>query len=205
MTVVTCPTFPYTVPAANTTALITAVTCANNNATNDTINLNNSTYTLTTADNATDGGNGLPVIVDAATAGTLTINGNGATIARSSAGGTAEFRILKSPAAAIWLSTGRSLQMGIHPIPAVLSIMQAGRSRLATARFPSNSALTVGTGSAIENGGMLTVINTTFSTNLAVGGGALDNIGTAVVINNTFANNTASFGGAIDNYGGALR
>jgi hypothetical protein len=49
------------------------------------------TYTLTAPDNGTDGGDGLPVLT-----GQITINGStGTTIARSSAFGTPEFRIIE--------------------------------------------------------------------------------------------------------------
>ncbi len=85
-----CPaSFPVTVPAGDTARLIEVITCANGTLANDVINLTSgSTYTLTVVNtNST----GLPPIVTAATAGTLTINGNGATIARSSAGGTPNF------------------------------------------------------------------------------------------------------------------
>jgi hypothetical protein len=46
------------------------------------------TYTLTAVDNNTDGPNGLPSVTSE-----ITINGNGATIERSSAGATPDFRI----------------------------------------------------------------------------------------------------------------
>ena len=46
------------------------------------------TYTLTAANNATDGGNGLPVIIS-----DVTINGNGATITRNS--WWSQFRIIE--------------------------------------------------------------------------------------------------------------
>jgi hypothetical protein len=46
-------------------------------------------YTLTSADNTTDEGTGLPVIT-----GVVTITGNGTTITRSTVGGTPNFRIL---------------------------------------------------------------------------------------------------------------
>jgi hypothetical protein len=71
-----------------TTALISAITLAN--TTNGTVTLaSGCTYTLTAINNTTDaGGVGLPVIT-----GKVTIQGSGATIARSSAGGTPVFRI----------------------------------------------------------------------------------------------------------------
>ena len=79
-------------------ALKNAIAQSNTNKDEDTINLAaNGTYTLTAADNSdADGGNGLPVMIrdffgPSITFG-LTINGNGATIQRSSA---ADFRIFK--------------------------------------------------------------------------------------------------------------
>src|SRR5687767_6642577 len=81
-------------------SLIEAIENANNGAAThadctagvagaDMIDLaSNSTYTLTAAHNTTDGANGLPHISTV-----ITINGNGSTIARSSAGGTPDFRI----------------------------------------------------------------------------------------------------------------
>ncbi|MBK8022882.1 MAG: hypothetical protein IPK19_15985 [Chloroflexi bacterium] len=87
-----CPaSFPVTVPASDTARLIEVIGCANATAGNDVINLTNSTYTLTAVHSSITG---LPPIVTTATGGTLTINGNGATIARSSAGGTPAFRIM---------------------------------------------------------------------------------------------------------------
>src|SRR5437899_9181705 len=91
--------FPQLAPAAtfniangDVAGLISAINTANSNNQDDTINLaSNSDYVLTAPDN---GSNGLPVIgID--NAHNLTINGNGATIRRSSASGTAEFRIFQ--------------------------------------------------------------------------------------------------------------
>ena len=67
------------------TALINAINSASSG---DTLDLAvGCTYTLTVVNNATDDGNGLPVIDI-----TLTINGNGATIERGSA--APDFRLL---------------------------------------------------------------------------------------------------------------
>src|SRR4051794_12383348 len=57
------------------------------------------TYTLSTVDNATDGGNALPVIT-----GNVTIQGQNATIIRSSASGTPAFRVFD-------IASGASLTM----------------------------------------------------------------------------------------------
>ena len=78
-------------------ALKTAINTANTTAGETTIGLNsnqqaNCVYTLTAVDNTTNGPNGLPVINRPTYK--ITIMGNGATIERSSAAGTAEFRIL---------------------------------------------------------------------------------------------------------------
>jgi hypothetical protein len=78
----------FNVAAGNVAELIVAINDANANPGADTINLAAaSTYTLTATN---DGDNGLPVITSE-----ITINGNGATIARSSAVGTPNFRIFR--------------------------------------------------------------------------------------------------------------
>src|SRR5262245_58417337 len=84
-----CPSFPHTVPVANVADLINSIVCANSNTTDDVINLTSSTYTLT---GPYSGDDGLPAIAPAASAKTLTINGNGALIQRSGADGTPAFR-----------------------------------------------------------------------------------------------------------------
>lgn len=84
----------FTVSDGEVAELIAAIHSANESGTAETpavVNLApGGNYTLDTADNTDGGANGLPVIT-----GTVTINGNGATIARSSADGTAAFRILQ--------------------------------------------------------------------------------------------------------------
>src|SRR6185503_10950002 len=67
----------YNVANGDVAGLIAAINSANSSAAPNVINLaNGGTYTLTTVDN---GSNGLPVINNS-----MTINGNGATIQRSS-------------------------------------------------------------------------------------------------------------------------
>ena len=84
-----CPTFPYTVAAGSTPDLIFAIDCANGIGGAQTINLPHSTYTLIAINNDIPYDNtGLPVIN-----GNLTINGGGATITRSTAGSTPNFRL----------------------------------------------------------------------------------------------------------------
>ena len=82
------------VSTCNPADLILAINTANSTLADDTIELNGSCiYSLTAVDNSADGSNGLPSVVSATTGGALIINGNGATIERSEALGTAEFRI----------------------------------------------------------------------------------------------------------------
>src|SRR5439155_11775330 len=82
----------FNIANGDVAGLISAINTANSNNQDDTINLaSNGDYVLTAPDN---GSNGLPVIgID--NAHNLTINGNGATIRRSSAVGTPEFRIFQ--------------------------------------------------------------------------------------------------------------
>ncbi|MFQ3632235.1 choice-of-anchor D domain-containing protein [Roseiflexus sp.] len=83
----------FSIPCGDVSALISAITIANSNNQPDTINLAaNCTYTLIGVDNTDDGPTGLPVIrVDGASANSITINGNGATIERS--GSAPSFRL----------------------------------------------------------------------------------------------------------------
>ena len=93
------PTFSATFNIANgdVAGLKNAINTANTNNENDLISLAaGGVYTLTTIENNETG---LPTIqVD--TNHSLTINGNGARIARSTAGGTPNFRILRIDAGA---------------------------------------------------------------------------------------------------------
>src|SRR2546423_737195 len=75
----------YNVANGDVAGLIAAINAANSSPAPNTINLaNGGTYILTAINN---GVNGLPVITNS-----MTINGNGATIQRSGAAGTPEFR-----------------------------------------------------------------------------------------------------------------
>src|SRR5437016_12174056 len=76
----------YNVATGDVAGLIAAINSANSSPAPNTINLaTGGTYTLTTVNGS---GTGLPVISNS-----MTINGNGATIQRSGAVGTPDFRI----------------------------------------------------------------------------------------------------------------
>src|SRR5262245_60395321 len=77
-------TVPANFTAANVSELIAHINTANLTPEADTIALvGNRTYTLTAVNNTTNGPTGLPTIQ-----GALTLQGNGATIARKSSGHT---------------------------------------------------------------------------------------------------------------------
>ena len=129
--------------------LITAITAANNSAGADILELTGTcTYTLTLVNNDLGNGpNSLPVITS-----DITINGNGATIARSTADGIPEFRLFQIA------STG------------VLTLDQL---TLTNSRALSGSSANVDgkNGGAIYNAGHLALNNTIFSYNSAGQGG----------------------------------
>jgi fibronectin-binding autotransporter adhesin len=136
-------------------ALRNAIATASSNNEDDTINLASSgTYTIPNVDNTTNGPNGLPVV--AADGGhTLTINGNGATIWRSTSNGTPNFRIL-------YLGIGASVTInGVTLRNAALNPNDSGPN-----------------GGAIYNDrGTLTLNNCTLNGNGALDGGGIYNYG----------------------------
>ena len=76
--------------SCSASSLVSAISLANITPGGGTVTLTSGcVYTLTSANNATDGGTGLPVI-----SGKVTVQGNGATIARSTATGVPAFRLL---------------------------------------------------------------------------------------------------------------
>src|SRR5438105_4383901 len=161
--------------------LIAAINTANAQPGADIINLaTGGTYTLTVVDNSLTyfytGPNGLPTITSQ-----ITINGNGATIQRSSTPGTPDFRIFE-------VASGDLTLNGVT--------IRGGR---AVAGAPGY----IGGGSGLRNdSGKLQLVNSTVTGNgtdagVNDGGGVFNNYGTVTVQNSTISGNT-SFGG----YGG---
>ncbi len=150
--------------------LIAAIHAANQAGGANTIILaGGRTYTLTAVDNTTDSPNGLPVIA----ANNLTIQGNGATIARSTAPGTSAFRLFEvAPTAALTLQNV-ILANG-------LVIGAPGRD---------------GIGGAILNaaGATLTVKNSTLVGNQCVGGDGSQSLGGGGLGGAVWNNGIASF------------
>jgi hypothetical protein len=104
-------TAPANFTAANAAELIAATDAANLTPEADTITLAaGKTFTLTAANNSTEGATGLPVI---APGSTVSILGNGDVVERSSASGTPEFRLFCVAAGGSLTLTNLTLQGGV--------------------------------------------------------------------------------------------
>jgi hypothetical protein len=202
--------------AANVSDLIYDINYANAHPGSNTIALTaptTSPYVLTAVNNPTDGGNGLPVI---AANDNLTIQGNGDTIARSTALGTDYFRLFDvAPGASLTLANV-TLQGGVVYTTGG-GIYSSGSLTLeAGTRISSNRVLGgigfPGGGPAYGGGlyvagGTVTVSNSILSTNSAqggqgfpggpgYGGGLYVAGGTVTLSNSTLSSNSAQGGAA---------
>jgi len=185
---VTCPVFPHTVPAGDVARLIRAIQCANGSARDNTIELTNSTYSLSTIDNVDLGPSGLPAIRDSALAGKLTIAGNGATIERNNGSGIPDFRIFLVSSGGNLTLRGVTLRNGKLPYDEL-----------------GNGSLGNFNGGAIYTAGTLWLDGSTVSSNTSIfGGGVVNQGGTLTVTSSTFLNNTVTRDGAGINSFGAL-
>jgi chitodextrinase len=186
-------------------ALISAITAAN--STNGTVTLTSGcTYTLTAINNTTDaGGVGLPVIT-----GKVTIQGSGATIARSSATGTPVFRIFDVASAGSLTLNSVTISNGLanNGQQGGGGIFSHGTLTITGSTFSGNSAPSSGgtSGGGINNSGTLNLSTSTFTGNSAQEGGGVFNQKTATIANDTFAGNTATVygGGALLNAAGTM-
>ena len=201
---ISSPAFAATT-LCTTPALISAITLAN--ATNGTVTLTSGcTYTLTAINNTTDnGGVGLPVITR-----NVTIQGAGATIARSTASGTPVFRIFDVSSAGSLTLNSVTISNGLanNGQQGGGGIFNHGTLTITGSTFSGNSepASTGTSGGAINNSGTVNVSTSTFTGNTAQEGGGIFNQKTATVSNNTFTNNTATVygGGALLNAAGTM-
>ena len=193
-----------TIPDGDVQGLIDAINAANDEVTNpgpDTITLaENGVYTLTEIfDPIVGGRTGLPGITSE-----ITINGNGATIERSSVEGTPEFRILYvSPEGDLRLDN-ITIRNGEVSDGAGGGICNEGEMTVTNSTFSDNLA---DVGGGIVNLGIqsqLSISNTIFSGNSATDGGGIGNHGDLAVTNSTFSGNAASEGGGIWNRSGQI-
>jgi hypothetical protein len=188
--------------------LIDAINAANAACTSDparsvaapaVINLAaNGHYTLTAVDNTDAGSNGLPVIT-----GTVIINGNGATIARSSAAGTPEFRILRARSGStltlrdLTLTNG-AVTTGDKDAQFGGALNSFGTVTLERTRIISNTAGFGGGGLLLGRGPVVITDSLVISNSAGGGGGGIQvQAGTVELIAVTIENNRAPDGGGL--------
>lgn len=196
------PSFPVTIAASDTTGLIEAIECANATTSNDVINLTPaSTYTLTTTFLAD---NGLPRINDTVSAGTLIINGNGATIARSSTVGTPEFRLLILDNGANLTINNLRLTNGLVSTSRGAAIANNGGTLTVNASAIQANSASRGAGIFSDVNSITTLRDSTLSNNTAgeYGSAIENNRATLNIINSTISGNTVTNSGS--NRGGAI-
>ena len=176
-------------------SLISAITTANKASGGATVTLpSGCTFTLTAANNATDGGTGLPVIT-----GKVTIAGNNATIARSAATTTPAFRLFDVA------SSGRLTLSAVVIVNGLANNGQNGGGAVNShgtlvvkgSTFTGNQSPAVSgtSGGAIASSGQLTIATSTFSDNVAMEGGGVFSENTTSITTTTFTNNTATIYG----------
>jgi hypothetical protein len=197
----------FTCTAGDVACLLDAITMANANGEENTITLAAGTYPLTVVDNTTDGLNGLPSVTSP-----LTIRGAGAgatVIGRVAA----FFRLLHVATAGSLTLEGLTLSGGA-PISSGGGIFNRGTLTLVSTALTDNMAgfFNSGGGGLSNEGGTVTIIDSTLARNSAGGGGGglQNNGGTVTVTNTTFANNRAfghngsGSGGGLQNNGGTV-
>jgi len=194
----------------NVTQLIADINYADTNGGTFTINLQpNTTFSLTSTNNTTDYGNGLPVI-GGANAVNLTITGNGDTIQNSvSTNGksSSQFRIFEVAAGASLAMDDVTLQGG-YSISAGGAVYNKGTLAITRSTISGNIAWNGvnGFGGAIYNTGTATVSDgSTIYGNEGIYGGAIENEGMLTVQGSTVSGNYADSAGAgIRNVGGTV-
>ena len=191
--------------ACTTADLIAAINSANATPGGATITLATAcAYTLTAANNSTDGATGLPVIT-----GNVSIAGSGATITRSAANGTPTFRIFDVAGSGTLTVDSLTISNGLMSSNGSIGgagIYNHGTLSVSRSTFTGNSSPSPNgvSGGAISNSGNLTVTTTTFTNNRAQEGASIFNQNMATVSQTTFANNNGFIyggGGVLNAFG----
>ena len=191
----------FDVASGDIQELIGAISEANANGEDDTINLSNGSYTLTEVNNSIDGPNGLPSITN----GIISIIGTGADtiIERSYINGTPNFRIFH-----IGIDGTLRLEMITVSNGKIRAIDDGGGAIFNRGNAAIiNSIISVNIvvrsfGAGIRNWGIMSIENSSIYGNDAQGnGGGIYNDGTLTMINSTISGNSASFCGGIYNGG----
>lgn len=208
----------FSVNCGNVSGLINAINSANSNGVADTITLSaGCTYTITAFDNvAADGHNGLPVITSP-----ITIQGNGAVIARSNSSGTDPFRIFRVASGGDLTLQDVTVRGGRTTLDTDGGgIANYGTTTLVNSTVTDNQTRNNDSGSAGDGGGIFnsgtlileaSVVSGNFTSNGVPGGfgGGIANRGTLIMEasvvsgNTTGRGSTGGFGGGIANYGTA--
>jgi hypothetical protein len=172
-------TLPSSYTAGTVADLIADIKAANKGGGSNTITLvAGTTFTLTAVDNTTDGATGLPVI---AANDALTIAGNGDVIQRSTASGTAAFRLFDVTSGASLSLESLTMQNGLAQGDSSVgssaeggAIYSQGTLALNTVAVQNNTAQGYYDGNAagggIYSGSALTVQSSTIQNNQALGG-----------------------------------
>jgi CSLREA domain-containing protein len=184
--------------ACDVTELIGAINTANGSGGATTMNLaSDCAYTLEIVNNTTDGPNGLPSITS-----DITLTGNGATIKRSSEGGTPQFRIFHVADSSYLMLSDLTIANGDAGSYHGGGIFSAGTLNISHSTLSGNTATGFG-GAIMNSGGTVDISNSTLSGNTASYGGGIMNGGALSISHSTFSGNTASAdGGGI--YGGTV-
>ncbi|MFL7812516.1 MAG: choice-of-anchor Q domain-containing protein [Anaerolineales bacterium] len=173
-----------TPPPCSQELLVKAINDANANGPGtDVIDLDGScVFQLGDVDNTVDGNNGLPAVTSS-----IVINGNGATVRRSSGAQKAAIRLFY---------VGQGGDLTINDL-----ILYDGMGM----EPPDTTILVRNSGGAIYNNGTLTVNSSVFDYNRARRqGGAIFNAGTMTVSNTAFQNNGVNIGNEPGESGGAI-
>jgi hypothetical protein len=171
-TVVVPPTTTYNVAAGDTADLIADIETANASGLATTINLTQSTYDFTSANNNTMGPNALPAIT-----GNITINGNGAVLMRDpSLGQSTPFRLFYvSGDEVASTSGGQSTGQATGSLTLYNLTLEGG---LAEGGSSGTGGGGLGAGGAIFNQGNLTLNGVTVTQNTALGGSSGNGLST---------------------------
>jgi len=185
--------------------LIADINTANTNADPDTINLAGLTFVFTAVDNTTNGDNALPTIL-ADGGNALTINGGGATLQRSSAGGTPLFRLLQVNGGTLNLD-GVTVQNGNSGSFRGGGVrVQSGVLNLTNSTLTGNTsgAINEGGGLDVETGGIANLTGSLVSGNTGYRGAGIASYGTLTIAGGSVTGNTASgSGGGVGVFNGS--
>jgi len=193
----------FTCASGDVTCLIDAINQANANGKANRITLRRGTYTLTVVDNGDPfqfDTNGLPVITS-----TLTITGTGAaTTVIERAASAPDFRLVHVAAAGTLTLRGLTLSGGGFSFGGSGGgIRNNGTLTLSHSTLSNNRAGGNG-GGLFNDGGDVTIINSTVVSNSADNGGGIGSNGTLDIAHSTITDNSAFSRGGLA-FGGTAR